>query len=340
MTSENCINRFKQALVENTNEDPLFYTTLSGITAAVGLATNSPATVIGSMLLSPIGDIIVKLSIVLNFNVKRYMENSSKNYSREAFRENIIRQLGINVRKININDNGFTLKVNDKPISEIYIYRNIAYFGYRDEDNIVNYYGDECFTIKDINNKFKSFSMREVVSKMNINEKQPILPWTTTTYLGKKYRFWDILGWGIVICLWAIVVGVICSVCFASVQANQIENGKTPQFIIPTQEMEDRTQLENAYGMVFIAICSGIIIPEAVKNNNSIKMVGVGIATALLPPLVNIGMYIGLYFMKGDDNDITDKQVVKAIITGSIVFALNFGVMLLLATIRLYFMCS
>lgn len=338
-----CIGKLKKALVDNTNEDPMFYTTLSGITAAVGLATNSPATVIGSMLLSPIGDIIVRLSLVLNFNAQRYMGKTSKNYSKEAFVEEYLRKLGIDTDKVFITDgNEFLLKGNGNPIEKIYMYRGRVYFKHKNNDNIVNYYGDVQEDFK--NDGMKSLSMSRVKSKILENERQSILPWTTKTYLGKKYKFWDILGWGIVICLWAIVVGIICSVCFGTVQINQKKNGKVPGFILPTQEMIDRTQLENAYGMIFIAICSGIIVPEAVKNNNSIKMVGVGIATALLPPLVNIGMYIGLYLIKNEETeqyiDLSDEHILNAVITGSIIFLLNFVVILVIATIRLYMMCD
>lgn len=442
-----CIRDFQEALVDNTKEDPLFYTTLSGITAAVGLATNSPATIIGSMLLSPIGDIIVKLSLILNFNAQKYNGKTTIDYSRQAFQYRFLDKLGIPSKYIYINnDKNDRLNIQLKSIDpevkgnidEIYRYRGKVYFSYTSDLLLYDVYGDPKFVVirdqdenesyrnselerlkrekeqyvpndkgfekiyripiaiqeigqfetkiddiianePDISKKFKSLSIEYVEYKLELYEKQDIIPWTDDTYLGKKYKFLDVFGWGIVICIWAIIIGIICSVCFGIFQYEQqkkkqeqiesiqrkidneknnskkleligelqtLQNNRIPWFTIPTSEMTDRTKIENAIGMIFIAICAGIILPEAVRHNSSTKMVGIGIATALLPPLINIGMYIGLLILINTNEEykkhlsMSNQDIKNAVITGFIIFIINFGIMLALSTIRLYNFCD
>ena len=467
-----CIKDFKEALVDNTKEDPMFYTTLSGVTAAVGLATNSPATLIGSMLLSPIGDIIVRLSLILNFNAQRHFKKTNSDFARQAFQERFLDKLGIPSKYLYINNDAddnlnIQLKAIDPTvkgkIDEIYKYRGRVYFSYNSDYLLYDVHGDPKFIVsrndrfykeykdselkkmfrdkinyiptkksrdsekiykipgnleeqpniskkihdmidelnmlsnsennissnvrletlqnqlKELSDDFESISIEYLSYKMKYYEKQDVIPWTNDTFIGKKYKFWDVLGWGIVICIWAIIIGMICSICFGLVQIDQqkqketelhqilkkleketdkdkkvelqeererIENDRRPWFTIPTKEMIDRTKIENAIGMIFIAICAGIILPEAVRHKNATKMVGIGIATALLPPLVNIGLYFGIMILLNVNEDNRDylgmsmEDAKNAVITGFVIFFINFGLMLAISSFRLYNYCD
>lgn len=471
-----CIKDFKDALVDNTKEDPLFYTTLSGVTAAVGLATNSPATIIGSMLLSPIGDVIVRLSLILNFNAQRHFGKTTNDFSRQAFQEQFLDNLGIPSKYLYINndkDNKLNIQLKSIDpevkgrIDEIYKYRGKIYFSYNSDYLLYDVHGDPKFIVrreeeeykrfknneirklekekdkfvptnkkgtdieriykipgnledqpnisaklheminelnnlrldkdsiqqknnqirleslenklKELSGDFESISIEYISMKMRYYEKQDVIPWTTDTYIGKKYKFWDVFGWGIVICIWAIVIGIICAICFGLFHISQqkekeealykinqkikeattpedkielqkekekIENERIPWFSIPTIEMIDRTKIENAIGMIFIAICAGIILPEAVRHKNATKMVGIGIATALLPPLVNIGMYFGIMILLNINEEnrehlgMSMEDARNAVLTGFVIFFINFGLMLGISTYRLYNLCN
>ena len=50
-------------LVENNRSNPILFSVLSAILASIGLGTNSYSTIIGSMLLSPIGSLIIITNI-------------------------------------------------------------------------------------------------------------------------------------------------------------------------------------------------------------------------------------------------------------------------------------
>ena len=97
----------------------------------------------------------------------------------------------------------------------------------------------------------------------------------------------------------------------------------------PTQEMLDRAEPINAIYMIFIALLCGIALPISILMESSVKFVAIGIATALIPPLANIGL--AFTFKDADliDNKygLTYKQ--KAILVGISIFLIN--------TILLYF---
>ena len=97
----------------------------------------------------------------------------------------------------------------------------------------------------------------------------------------------------------------------------------------PTQEMRDRAEPINAIYMIFIALLCGIALPISIIMESGVRFVAIGIATALIPPLANVG----LAFSFKDSNNL-DKQYGmsykdKAIIVGISIFLIN--------TILLYF---
>ena len=82
----------------------------------------------------------------------------------------------------------------------------------------------------------------------------------------------------------------------------------------PTEEMKSRANPVNALYMIFIALVCGIALPMAILTNNSVKFVAIGIATALIPPLANIGISLS-------SKDFEYKK--QAAITGSAIFIIN-----------------
>lgn len=367
--NKKCIKDIQDTLVSSTKENPAFYTILSGITAAVGLATNSPATVIGSMLLSPIGDIIVRLSIIGKF------EEFGYNYPRMAFQEAYLEDLGIPVKKLIVgndskNDSIFVKLKNDESIEikTLISYQDRWYFC--TEDGIVyDKYAkkQKKFFFEGDYNKIYSGDIdvsfgegkgwpvsveklnQEIKNYENIN----VNPLDKTSSIGKKYNWWHIFGWGISVCVIAVFIGFLCGIIFLAIQDNTSE----PNFLIPTKEMEERSKIENAVGMIFIAGCAGIILPDAIRNKNTIRIVGISIATALLPPLVNMGLYLSVALAKysnmntknlikhTDINnnrniDISYDDIGYAVLTSIVIFFINFILLYGITKIRLGSICK
>ena len=86
----------------------------------------------------------------------------------------------------------------------------------------------------------------------------------------------------------------------------------------PTNEMLERAKPINAIYMIFIALLCGIALPIALMNKSGIKLVAIGIATALIPPIANIGLSLSL---KNHNNN--DKFKKNSLITGTSIFLIN-----------------
>lgn len=84
----------------------------------------------------------------------------------------------------------------------------------------------------------------------------------------------------------------------------------------PTQEMKDRAKPINALYMILIASVCSIALPLTILYNNSIRTVAIGIATALIPPLANIGLALG-------DITIDNNHRLEVILTGIAIFLIN-----------------
>lgn len=194
-------------LVENHRSNPILFSFLSAILASIGLATDSYSTIIGSMLLSPIGNLI---------------------------------------------------------------------------------------TLKN-------------VYDLLLEAKVP---------LKRKYQNWIIS----VIIVVIIIIGVSYLV------------GKIFQLVInpftnepvdknwPTNEMKSRADPMNVIYLIFIALTCAIALPLSTLMNSSVRLVAIGIATALVPPLANIGLSLSISSKTNEQK----KYVKSAIITGSLIFVVNF----------------
>ena len=87
----------------------------------------------------------------------------------------------------------------------------------------------------------------------------------------------------------------------------------------PTDQMLERADPINAFYMVFIALLCGVALPVALINNSGIKLVAIGIATALIPPIANIGLSLSLK----KDTINNKKYEENAILTGISIFVIN-----------------
>jgi len=367
-----CLKDLQDALVDSTKDNSSFYAILASITAAVGLATNSPTAVIGSMLLSPIGDLIVRLSLVSNFWIHKKRGNTDhQNFSRKAFQERFLERLGIPTHKFVIRNVGkgdksrmiLWLKAKSSEdeddvfkdeILQIFKYHDVLYFNLNDGDNnqIFSLNGtlkflrsDEgnMYIIKDGNDKtdkfidvdkFNIIEMKEIRKKIIDYEEQSWTPGKNP----KKYYVYSILWTSFWVCAICIFIGFICGYVFYSLRDNT-------DFKIPTKEMIDRTKIENAYGMIFIAAAAGLVLPYAVRRKNAIRLVGINIATALLPPLVNIGLYLGIILKKREEGTFTKgteeyNSLMEAIGTGFLIFGINFILLLGISIGSLYIFCK
>ena len=200
-------NTLLKILVDNYRSNPILFSFLSAILASIGLATDSYSTIIGSMLLSPIGNLI---------------------------------------------------------------------------------------TVKNVS---------DLLREANVP-------------LKSKYQNWMI---SIV-----VVVGIIVSVGYVVGKIFQvIRNPFTNKRIDedwPTNEMKSRADPMNVIYLVFIALTCAIALPLSTLMNSSVRLVAIGIATALVPPLANIGLSLSMRYK-------TPKQqeyVNSAVKTGSLIFLVNF----------------
>lgn len=196
-----------EILVDNHRSNPLLFSFLSAILGSIGLATDSYSTIIGSMLLSPIGNLI---------NVK------------------------------NISD---------------------------------------------------------ILSDANVHVK-------------RKYQNWMITV--------IIVVGIIIGVSYL---VGKIFHGVVNPFTKerldknwPTKEMESRADPMNAIYLIFIALTCAIALPLSILMNSPVRLVAIGIATALVPPLANIGLSLSIK----SKTEQQQKYVRSAIRTGFAIFLINF----------------
>jgi len=206
MYDKNKLNSLKESLVNSHNNNAFIMGIISSGLASIGLATNSQTTLLGSMLLSPIGDLISK-NIIYTF----LTEN---NY------------------KLDIKYKKWFLQI----VMVLLITLLISYlFG---------------IILQKINNPFNNESLTK--------------------------------DW-------------------------------------PTNQMMDRAKPINAIYMIFIALLCGIALPITLINKSGTKLVAIGIATALIPPIANIGLSLSLK----KENDIIKKFKKNSLITGISIFFIN-----------------
>jgi len=130
----------------------------------------------------------------------------------------------------------------------------------------------------------------------------------------KKYKHW-IKPLMVVISI-TIMISFLFSKMFSTYK-NPFTNRKLNENW-PTTEMKERANPINALYMIIIALVCGIALPLSIIFNNNIRVVAIGIATALIPPLANIGLALGTFGLEGHREYSTN-----AIITGAGIFLIN-----------------
>ena len=139
--------------------------------------------------------------------------------------------------------------------------------------------------------------------------------------LENKYKHW------LKPLLIVIAITLIVSYVFGVVFSNII-NPFTGERVIekwPTKEMKERADPINVLYMVIIALLCGLALPMSILTNNSVRFVAIGIATALIPPLANIGISFS-YKINNEDakkREERNKYRKTAIITGLCIFLIN-----------------
>lgn len=197
-------------LVDNHRSSPILFSFLSAILASIGLATDSYSTVIGSMLLSPIGNLI---------------------------------------------------------------------------------------TVKNV---------YDILREENVP-------------LKTKYQNWMIS----VIIVIAIIIGVSYLVGkIFHIVINPFTNEPIDKNW-PTEEMKSRADPMNVIYLIFIALTCAIALPLSILMNSPVRLVAIGIATALVPPLANIGLSLSIKSKTKEQQE----YVRAAIRTGIIIFLVNFVIL-------------
>jgi len=136
-----------------------------------------------------------------------------------------------------------------------------------------------------------------------------------------KYKHW------IKPLLIVITVTLIVSYLFGIIFSHVI-NPFTGERVIekwPTKEMKERADPLNALYMVIIALLCGLALPMSILTNNSVRFVAIGIATALIPPLANIGISLSYRIDTEDAKKREERNSYRktAIITGFCIFIIN-----------------
>lgn len=101
---------------------------------------------------------------------------------------------------------------------------------------------------------------------------------------------------------------------------------------LPTKEIKSRSKPDGLIESFVIAVTCAFALPYGFENNEVSLIIGLGIAVALLPPLVNIGVAYGAYHGDKENYD-TEIPVEDTLKYSLAIFLINFVTLL----IGLYF---
>ena len=91
---------------------------------------------------------------------------------------------------------------------------------------------------------------------------------------------------------------------------------------LPSKEMKSRSTSKGLIETTILVLECAYAFPWASKNNDITTLISIGIATALLPPLVNIGLVDGSY--RSNPSTYENKNILSASKKyGLIIFAIN-----------------
>lgn len=131
-----------------------------------------------------------------------------------------------------------------------------------------------------------------------------------------------------IVILFCIIISFILGKIFQNIK-NPFSDEKLSKDW-PNEEMLSRADPINAVYMIFIALLCGIALPIAIYMKSGVQLVAIGIATALMPPLANIGLALSIndgskvsfnnVFAKYTDNS---NYKTRAVVTGTLIFIIN-----------------
>ena len=117
----------------------------------------------------------------------------------------------------------------------------------------------------------------------------------------------------IIIIITTISIGFI----YGFIYVKKFKNKK-----LPSKEMKSRSNKDNLLESILIVLCCSISFSSAYINSDITTIISIGIATALLPPLVNIGLNYGVY--KGNPDMYSDiKYLIQSKKIGMLLFLIN-----------------
>lgn len=117
----------------------------------------------------------------------------------------------------------------------------------------------------------------------------PILNSIIRYCLGYSYNYGLFIQQGVTSLMTQMFFGIFTGYVIGLIN---IKSGQ--QFEIPTQEMENRTSTKYYYTDFVISLLCGFIYAYSMVNGQIAPIIGLSLAVAILPPLVNTGLYISL----------------------------------------------
>jgi len=133
--------------------------------------------------------------------------------------------------------------------------------------------------------------------------------------------------------IFSIIILSIIAYCIGI--SASILNHYINYFKVPTKEMAGYTIMPKYVGNVIVPFLAGIVIAVSKPSNNILAITGVGLIIAILPPIVNGGLYHGNYIwdkttshsttLATEDHEIIDtsKKVVNDIYKGNVSILLS-----------------
>ena len=93
---------------------------------------------------------------------------------------------------------------------------------------------------------------------------------------------------------------------------------------LPSKEMENRSNNKGLWESFLVAVVCAVALPKGFKHDDTALLMAIGIATALLPPLVNIGVTYGVHYSDENRMENSNQKVRSAFKFSSLIFIINF----------------
>lgn len=120
----------------------------------------------------------------------------------------------------------------------------------------------------------------------------------------------------------SIIYSSIISLCILAIIAysigifSSILNHYINYFDVPTEQMVAFTTMPKYVGNILVPFLAGIVIAVSKPTNNILALTGVGLIIAILPPIVNAGLYHGNYIWNQERSqsinvNLEDKEIIN-----------------------------